>query len=277
MKKAKTSPKDSLHADTPDLKKLADKYGVSRKHLLHILDVAQKSMIPASKRIAITEFNKTRYYTVVRKGIGPLKTPFGVLWFFAFEMDDIWIKYNVISAGDIDLNTLEPRLPHNGNIVVRTDSGCETGQTFHDLTCDCREQLLLAMEMIAEKGEGLVINIPAQDGRGLGLPFKLATLFLQEQLEVNTVESAGMLAPKGIIDSRTYSGVIGILKFLGVKNNTKINLATNNPRKEAVFSDNGYQISKNVPVIVAPTKHNKKHLKAKRRFLGHYPDKKKAK
>ena len=68
MKKVKTSPKDNLHADVPNLNKLADKYGVSQKRLNYILDVAQKSMIPASKRIAITEFNKTRYYTVQSPG-----------------------------------------------------------------------------------------------------------------------------------------------------------------------------------------------------------------
>ena len=59
MKKAKTNPKDNLHADAPNLNKLADKYGISCKRLDHIFDVAQKSMQPAAKRIAITEFNKT--------------------------------------------------------------------------------------------------------------------------------------------------------------------------------------------------------------------------
>ena len=60
----------------------------------------------------------------------------------------------------------------------------------------------------------MIINVPAQDGRGMGISFKLATLWLQDTLGVDTVESASMIAPGGVIDIRTYSGIIGILKFL---------------------------------------------------------------
>lgn len=257
-----------LHVEPPNLDELVQKYGIPREHIDQILAIAQKSMEPVSKRIAVTESGKTQYFTVVRRGAGPLVTPYGTLWQFAFEIDDIWMKYNAIVAGDIDFDTLQPRLTTD-HIIVRTDSGCETGQVFHDLTCDCREQLHLAMKTIAEQGEGIIINIPAQDGRGMGLPFKLATLFLQEQLGVNTVESAGMLAPGGIIDIRTYSGVVGVLKFFGIQPGTKIDLATNNPYKEAVFTDNGYAVNGNIPMIIAPNEHTERHLKAKGQFLGH--------
>ena len=55
MKKANTN--HNLHADCIDFNKLAHKYGIARKRLDYILDVAQKSMKPIPKRIAITEFN----------------------------------------------------------------------------------------------------------------------------------------------------------------------------------------------------------------------------
>lgn len=258
--------KQGLHVEQPDLDDLAKKYGVPREHIDYILQVAQKSMEPVAKRIAVTEMGKTQYYQVVRKGAGPLITPYGNLWQFDFEIDDIWGKYSAIVAGQIDFETLQPRFANTDHVIVRTDSGCETGQVFHDLTCDCREQLHLAMRTIAEKGEGIIVNIPAQEGRGMGLPFKLATLFLQEQLGVNTVESAGILAPGGIIDVRTYSGVIGILKFFGIQPGTKIDLATNNPYKEAVFVDNDYEVNGNIPMIIDPTEHTARHIQAKGQF-----------
>ena len=115
----------------------------------------------------------------------------------------------------------------------------------------------------------MVINIPRQDGRGMGLTFKLATLWIQDVLQVNTVESATLLAPGGVIDVRTYSGVVCILRFFGVLENCKINLATNSPDKARVFAENGYTIDGYTPIVIEPNEHTKIHLKAKQKHLGH--------
>ena len=154
-------------------------------------------------------------------------------------------------------------------LVLRIDSGCETEQVFGDLTCECRDQLHLALKTIEDAGEGMIINIPHQDGRGMGLTFKLATLWIQDVLKVNTVESASLLAPGGVIDIRTYSGAICILKFFGISPTCKINLASNNPQKAKVFAENKYTISDYIPVIIKPNKHTKVHLQAKQSYLGH--------
>lgn len=132
-----------------------------------------------------------------------------------------------------------------------------------------REQLADAMKIIAANGEGLIVNIPRQDGRGLGLPFKLATLRLQEELKLDTVEAANAIAPNGVIDIRTYSGVICILKYFEVPTTTQINLATNNRRKAGVFAENGYVITDYTPVVIPATDLTRKHLEAKQKHLGH--------
>ncbi|MEK9151523.1 MAG: hypothetical protein AAB547_02735, partial [Patescibacteria group bacterium] len=172
-------------------------------------------------------------------------------------------------GGGLDQNHLIPAFKQTISLVLRTDSGCETGQVFGDLTCECNEQLHLALKTIEKVGEGMIITIPRQDGRGMGLTFKLATLWLQDVLGVNTVESATLLAPGGVIDVRTYSGVICILKFFGIAKNCKINLATNNPKKAEVFAENGYTVVDYTPIIVEPNEHTEMHLKAKQDHLGH--------
>jgi GTP cyclohydrolase II len=176
----------------------------------------------------------------------------------------------VIVKAELDLKTLNPIFSRKDQLVLRTDSGCETGQVFGDLTCECCEQLKLAMQTLTEVGEGMIINIPHQDGRGMGLTFKLATLWIQDALKVHTVESVSLLAPGGVIDVRTYSGVVCILKFFGVPSSCVINLATNNPEKVHVFGKNGYTVAKDlIPMVIEPTEHTAHHLRAKEQYLNH--------
>lgn len=137
------------------------------------------------------------------------------------------------------------------------------------MTCECHDQLNLALKTLSEIGEGIIINIPHQDGRGMGLTFKLATLWIQDILGVNTVESASLLAPGGVIDIRTYSGAICILKFFGIPETCKINLATNNPKKAEVFAENGYAVVDYTPIVIEPNEYTKANLRAKQEYLGH--------
>jgi 3,4-dihydroxy 2-butanone 4-phosphate synthase/GTP cyclohydrolase II len=124
------------------------------------------------------------------------------------------------------------------------------------------------MEKIAERGEGMVIHIPRQDGRGMGLPFKLATLRLQAELKVDTVAASYLLDPDGSRDVRTYAGVIAIFKYLEIPTTTNINLETNNPKKLEVFAENNY-IVKADPLVIPATEDTLIHLRAKQEELGH--------
>lgn len=254
----------------PDMDEIIKKSGKTAAEIAAFLELVKRSMEPLQKRIAVVEAGTNRFYAVERRGIGILKTVHGKFWQFSLAIDDPWEKYSVLIKADLNLETLTPVFSRKDRLVLRTDSGCETGQVFGDLTCECCEQLKLAMQKIAEVGEGVIINIPRQDGRGMGLTFKLATLWIQDALNVHTVESASLLVPGGVIDARTYSGVVCILKFFGVPPSCIINLATNNPEKVGVFGENGYAVAKNlVPIVVEPTEHTAHHLRAKEKHLKH--------
>ena len=85
--------------------------------------------------------------------------------------------------------------------------------------------------MIDAAGEGILIHIRTQDGRGMGLPFKLATLYLQRELGLHTVEAANMLSGGRSIDNRSYTGAIAVLKFLGCGPDYGFDVMTNKPRE----------------------------------------------
>ncbi len=253
----------------PEISELSKKYGCSEDQIKDAVGFAAASMKYVSKRLSVNENGETIYYTVTRTGLGILDSQFGKMWQYTFMIEDSWQRYNVIVCGDIDSQTLNPNFDNKTELIVRTDSGCESGQVFMDQTCDCREQLHKAMQIIAENGCGMVINIPHQDGRGMGLPFKLATLYLQDKIGLDTVEAAGLLAPGGIIDVRTYAGVIAILKFFSISTRTVLHVATNNPYKEAVFNENGFSLGDSVPVVIESTDKTQRHLSAKKDQLKH--------
>lgn len=251
------------------VEEIARRYGKSVQEVQAAFDRAKLAMTPMTRTVTVMENDQTCELTVTRLGIGDLITPHGHFWLYNFNINDRWEKHSVlVHCAQLD-DQLMPIFTTSRELVMRTDSGCETGQLFHDVTCECREQLHLAMHEIHAAGEGIIINIPRQDGRGKGLPFKLATLMLQVELGVNTVESASMLAEDGDIDVRTYAGVVAILKFFNTPQTTLINLATNNPYKSHVLLDNGYQLTSFRPMVIPPTEHTRRHLKAKHDHLGH--------
>lgn len=65
------------------------------------------------------------------------------------------------------------------NVLVRIHSECFTGEVLDSSRCDCREQLTLAMQNIAEEGCGVLIYI-RQEGRGIRLRDKLRACNLQD-------------------------------------------------------------------------------------------------
>jgi GTP cyclohydrolase II len=246
---------------------VAIKYGKQRAEILDRVEIARRSMVPVSKRVLVNDQGTAHTLKVSREGLGPLNTWFGPVHHFTFSIDDKWAKYSVLVMANLSPSFF-PIFKDTTDLLLRVDSGCETGQLFGDRTCECRDQLELGLEKIAERGEGIVINIPRQDGRGLGLPFKLATLRLQEDLQVDTIEASALLDPDGSRDTRTFAGVIGILKFFEIPSGTRIGLMSNNNKKLEIFTDNGYR-GKLVPVVVPPTIYTLPHLKAKQAVFGH--------
>ena len=97
--------------------------------------------------------------------------------------------------------------------LVRIHSQCLTGDVFHSLRCDCRAQLEIALESIAQEGRGLLIY-EHQEGRGIGLLNKLRAYELQDH-GADTVEANEQLGFDS--DLRNYELPGAILQYFGLK------------------------------------------------------------
>jgi GTP cyclohydrolase II len=146
--------------------------------------------------------------------------------------------------------------------LVRVHSQCLTGDVFHSLRCDCRQQLELALSMIAEEGSGILIY-EQQEGRGIGLMAKLQAYELQDS-GLDTVEANERLGFKA--DQRDFTLPGEMLKALGV---TKVRLLSNNPDKVEALERAGVRVVERVPCEVQASPHAEEYLKTKKEKLGH--------
>ena len=151
---------------------------------------------------------------------------------------------------------------HSSPPLVRIHSQCLTGDVFGSLRCDCRQQLEMALAMIAEQGAGIVIY-EQQEGRGIGLMAKLQAYELQDQ-GLDTVEANERLGFRA--DQREFALPAEILKALDV---TRVRLLSNNPDKVAALEKGGVVVTERVPCEVAPSTHSEDYLKTKKEKLGH--------
>jgi GTP cyclohydrolase II len=146
--------------------------------------------------------------------------------------------------------------------LVRVHSQCLTGDVFHSLRCDCRQQLELSLSMITEEGAGILIY-EQQEGRGIGLMAKLQAYELQDA-GLDTVEANERLGFKN--DYRDYTLPAEMLKALGV---TRVRLLSNNPEKVDALERAGVRVVERVPCEVVPSPHAEEYLKTKKEKLGH--------
>jgi GTP cyclohydrolase II len=153
-----------------------------------------------------------------------------------------------------DLNSRPP--------LVRVHSQCLTGDVLHSLRCDCRDQLDLALTMIAADGAGLLIY-EQKEGRGIGLMNKLRAYELQDR-GADTVEANRMLGFED--DLRNYELPAAIVRHFGI---SRIRLLSNNPEKVEAMERGGIEVVERVPVIVAEAETRRSYLETKRQKMGH--------
>jgi GTP cyclohydrolase II len=181
---------------------------------------------------------------------------FGHFRIFGFEGvygDDVQ-ECVVLRMGDLTA--------HGDAPLVRIHSECLTGDVFHSLRCDCRSQLELSLNLIAEEGRGLLIY-EHQEGRGIGLLNKLRAYELQDG-GADTVEANERLGFEA--DLRHYEMPAEILQYFQVKS---VRLLSNNPEKIAALERAGIQVAERIPCIVAPHESTAGYLQTKKQKMGH--------
>jgi GTP cyclohydrolase II len=149
---------------------------------------------------------------------------------------------------------------HSKPPLVRIHSQCLTGDVFGSLRCDCRQQLEMALSMIATQGTGILIY-EQQEGRGIGLMAKLQAYQLQDS-GLDTVEANVKLGFKA--DEREYQMPAEILKSLGI---TEVRLLSNNPDKVVAMQRAGIKVVERVPCEVTPHKYAERYLKTDRKSV----------
>jgi len=146
--------------------------------------------------------------------------------------------------------------------IVRIHSQCLTGDVFHSLRCDCRQQLELALATIADKGAGILLY-EQQEGRGIGLMAKLRAYELQDQGR-DTIEANLELGFKA--DCRHFELPAEMLRMLGVK---AVRLMTNNPEKVEALVSAGIDVVERISAEVPSEPTFERYLRTKQEKMGH--------
>ena len=151
---------------------------------------------------------------------------------------------------------------HAAPPLVRIHSQCLTGDVFGSLRCDCRQQLEMALSLIAQAGAGVLLY-ELQEGRGIGLLNKLRAYELQDH-GADTVEANVQLGFDS--DLRNYELPAAVLRYFGLK---AVLLMSNNPEKVQAVEAAGVAVVERVPCIADPLDSRAAYLATKRDKMGH--------
>lgn len=182
-------------------------------------------------------------------------TEYGHFRIHGFEARDGERLEEAIALVMGDLASSEP-------LLVRIHSQCLTGDVFHSLRCDCRDQLELSLEEVAREGRGMIIY-EMKEGRGIGLLNKLRAYELQDA-GADTVEANENLGFEA--DLRDYSVPAQILRHFGV---LRVRLLSNNPDKVKALESAGVEVSERVPCVVIRDDDSEVYLRVKKEKMGH--------
>ena len=231
-----------LH-DDGTMARLPELMEFSRKHQLRICTI--QSLIAHRRK---------REKLVEREQVVQLPTEYG-----EFDLH----LYRSKLDGTHHLALVKGKIDSHAATLVRVHSECLTGDVFGSRRCDCGNQLHSALRQIADEGNGVLVYMRQQEGRGIGLAAKIHAYKLQEE-GLDTVEANARLGFP--TDLRDYGLGAQILFDLGVR---KFRFLTNNPKKVVGLEGYGIQMVEQVPIRSEANPHNAKYLETKKIKMGH--------
>jgi GTP cyclohydrolase II len=182
----------------------------------------------------------------------PLPTERGVFRVVVFRERVTGAEHVAMVRGD----------PAGDGVLARVHSECLTSEVLGSLKCDCRAQLDRALDLIADRGRGVLVYL-RQEGRGIGLGNKIAAYALQAKGH-DTYEANRLL---GFADDlRRYDVAAEMLRLLGVRS---VDLVTNNPLKVDGLARAGMPVRRRVALPSPANPHNIGYLETKRQKTGH--------
>lgn len=201
--------------------------------------------------VAVTA-RKRRTERITIYGEAPLPTHRGLFRTVVFRDSETGAEHVALVMGDI-----------SGEAVpVRVHSECLTSEVLGSLKCDCRAQLDRALDLIADRGRGVLLYL-RQEGRGIGLGNKIRAYALQAQGH-DTYEANRLLGFPD--DLRRYDIAADMLRLLDV---LSIELVTNNPLKLAGLQEAGVRVRGRIQLPSPANPHNVEYLRVKRERTGH--------
>lgn len=231
-----------------------------------LLDFCEKHDLKIASIAKLIEYRLQRESQIKRVEAVNLPTDYGEFKLIAYETATSPDPHLALCKGDVGrLDANGEPIQHDEAVLVRVHSECMTGDLFHSQRCECGYQMITAMEMIEQAGQGALIYL-RQEGRGIGLTNKLRAYKLQEQ-GLDTVDANLELGFQA--DRRDYGIGAQICRDLGLKN---IRILTNNPKKISRLEVYGIKIVEQIPIKARPSEHNIDYLRTKKHRLGHMLD-----
>lgn len=165
----------------------------------------------------------------------------------------------VIPGGAIANSALVFGTPKDADVTtVRVHSGCQTGDIFSSMRCDCGQQLQKSLKEITSSGSGVAVYLADHEGRGIGLWAKAMAYLLQDG-GLNTYEANAKLGLPH--DARDYGQAIALLRHL--IGSTDVRLLSNNPSKRDALEAGGINVREMHSLVAGHNQFNRRYIDAK--------------
>lgn len=211
----------------------------------------------------------------VELGRAPLPTDFGGWTYIGYGDLTTGLHHALLVYGNVD----DGSIGDGEDLLVRIHSSCRTNEIFSAINCECRPELLTAMQLIQKDGAGIIVYLE-QEGRGTGVVGKLAQLrgMFEWQADGSIDQRRDLLTGARIdtdlayrqagypSECRDFTIAGEMLHALGVRS---VRLLTNNPAKIRGVTESGISV---VPVEIHIQPTNPivaADLESKAKNLGH--------